>query len=125
MRSFLNPCAYKATDIHPHHRVTRLLKATKADKPPRNSVLPSSPSSSAHNLPLAGPKLSAAQSELQACEATLAERERELDAMRVRSIKFGLEARCKALVECAWAWGEMGKEGLRALDQVDPAIHGG
>jgi hypothetical protein len=68
-------------------------------------------------------KLAAAQSELQACEAHLATKERELDVMRNAAILTGLGARCKALVECGWAWGEMGKEGLRALESTEaPAL---
>lgn len=61
-------------------------------------------------------KLSAAQAELQACEAHLAARERELDERRASAVGEGLSARCKAMIECGWAWGEMGKEGLRALE---------
>jgi hypothetical protein len=67
-----------------------------------------------------GPKLA----ELQACEHTLAAREAELDALRIRVVRDGLKARCKALVECAWTWGEMGKEGLRALEDSGPNGHG-
>ena len=68
-----------------------------------------------------GSKLAAAQSELQACEAHLASKERELDALRTHAVRTGLQARCKALVECGWQWGEMGKEGLRALESLDAA----
>lgn len=66
-----------------------------------------------------GLKLSAAQTELQACEAHLANKERELEAFRTATIRSGLQARCRALAECGWAWGEMGKEGLRALDMFE------
>jgi hypothetical protein len=99
--------------------VTRLLKASKSDagKPARVT----SPHASAASISTIGPKVAAAQAELQACEQTLARREAELDALRIESIKDGLDARCKALVECAWAWGEMGKEGLRALEEVTPS----
>lgn len=66
----------------------------------------------------ASAKLSAAQAELQACEAHLAAKERELDERRASAVRDGLAARCRALMECGWAWGEMGKEGLRALDSL-------
>lgn len=100
--------------------VNRLLKASKADtgsKPTRVT----SPHSSSASITTIGPKAAAAQAELQACESALARREAELDAMRVSVIKDGLDARCKALVECAWTWGEMGKEGLRALEGMSPS----
>jgi hypothetical protein len=61
-------------------------------------------------------KLSAAQTELQACEAHLALKEQELERVRVRAVIGGLQRRCKALVECGWMWGEKGKEALRALE---------
>jgi len=73
---------------------------------------------------LVGSKLSAAQTELQACEQHLAMKERELENLRSSAIKTGLEARCKALVECGWTWGEMGKEGLRALESGAEITHG-
>ena len=31
----------------------------------------------------------------------------------------GLKGRCKAMVECGWKWGEMGKEGTRALEGLN------
>lgn len=65
-----------------------------------------------------GQKLSAAQSELQACEAHLASKEQELNVFRTHTIKSGLQARCRVMAECGWAWGEMGKEGIRALDTL-------
>ena len=69
--------------------------------------------------------MSAAQAELQACEAHLAAREQELNAFRTNTIRSGLHARCKAMVECGWAWGEMGKEGIRALETLAmPNGHG-
>lgn len=61
-------------------------------------------------------KLSAAQSELQACELHLASKERELANGRSAALREGLGARLKALVDCGWAWGELGKEGLRSLE---------
>ena len=61
-------------------------------------------------------KLSMAQAELQACEAHLANKEQELEEVRVRAVVGGLHRRCKALVECGWMWGEKGKEALRVLE---------
>ncbi|OBZ73311.1 hypothetical protein A0H81_06762 [Grifola frondosa] len=110
--------------------VTRLIKASKSQKPSRDSFLGGgSPSGSLMSFPKpevqVGSKLTTAQAELQACEAHLANKERELDALRSGAIKSGLQTRCKALVECGWAWGEMGKEGLRALEILDmPNGHG-
>ncbi|KZT01977.1 uncharacterized protein LAESUDRAFT_444402 [Laetiporus sulphureus 93-53] len=100
--------------------VNRLIKASKQTKPMRDSVLSTSGSASSLNFVkpevTMGPKMNAAQTELQACEAHLAQKEHELEHLRVTAICSGLQARCKAMVECGWAWGEMGKEGLRALD---------
>ena len=111
------------------NRVTRLIKASKQQKPTRDSILNSSPSGSSLSIPKpevqVGQKMSAAQAELQACEAHLAAREQELNAFRTNTIRAGLHARCKAMVECGWAWGEMGKEGIRALETLDmPNGHG-
>lgn len=108
--------------------MTRLIKATSKQKPSRgdrDSVLggPGSPSGSTLSIPKAevqlGQKMSAAQAQLQACEAQLAAKEQELYAFRTQTIRAGLHARCKAMVECGWAWGEMGKEGIRALEVLD------
>ena len=109
--------------------VTRLIKLSKNQKPTRDSFIGTLGSSvdemsqtSLSSFTSAGPsssKLSAAQSELQACEAHLATKEKELDERRVSAVRCGLEARCKAMVECGWNWGEMGKEGLRALEGID------
>lgn len=102
--------------------VTRLIKASKNQKPTRDALLASSSSSTLSfvkpEVPI-GSKLAAAQSELQACEAHLATKERELDVMRTVAVRTGLQARCKALVECGWTWGEMGKEALRALETLE------
>lgn len=108
---------------HTHlHRVTRLIKASKQQKPTRDSVLGGSPSGSVLSITKpevqVGQKLSAAQSELQACEAHLASKELELNVFRTHTIKSGLQARCRVMAECGWAWGEMGKEGIRALDTL-------
>ncbi|CDO76832.1 hypothetical protein BN946_scf185033.g29 [Trametes cinnabarina] len=103
--------------------VTRLIKASKQQKPNRDSVLSASPSGSTLSVTKSevhvGQKLSAAQAELQACEAQLAAKEQELNVFRIHTIKSGLQARCQAMVECGWAWGEMGKEGIRVLDTLD------
>ncbi|RPD53942.1 hypothetical protein L226DRAFT_538821 [Lentinus tigrinus ALCF2SS1-7] len=109
--------------------VTRLIKASKQQKPTRDSMLNGSPSGSSLSIAKpevqVGQKMSAAQAELQACEAHLATKEQELNAFRTNTIRSGLHARCKAMVECGWAWGEMGKEGIRALDTLDmPNGHG-
>ncbi|KAI0324289.1 hypothetical protein GY45DRAFT_1263144 [Cubamyces sp. BRFM 1775] len=105
--------------------VTRLIKASKQQKPTRDSMLGGSPSGSSLSVSKpevhVGQKLSAAQAELQACEAHLAAKEQELNVFRLHTIKSGLQARCKALADCGWAWGEMGKEGIRALDVLDMA----
>ena len=112
--------------LTPFNRVTRLIKASKSQKSTRDSILGASSSSSTlsmkHEVQI-GSKLSAAQTELQACEAHLAIKERELDEMRVSTIRTGLQFRCKAMVECGWVWGEMGKEGLRALDMFELNTH--
>lgn len=110
--------------------VTRLIKASKSQKPNRDSSLGPSPSPSSSSLTFrlevpVGAKLGAAQSELQACEAHLAMKERELEDMRMKAITVGLQARCKSMVECGWVWGEMGKEGLRALESGDMAAANG
>jgi hypothetical protein len=85
---------------------------------PHTSHPPSSPVPfpSPTTLPAQNSKLTAAQAELQACEAHLAQRERELDEKRISAVRVGLGARCQALVECGWAWGEMGREALRVLE---------
>jgi hypothetical protein len=109
--------------------VTRLIKLSKNQKPTRDSFIGTLGSSvgeasqislNSFTSPGATPsKLGAAQAELQACEAHLATKEKELDELRISAIRRGLEARCKAMVECGWNWGEMGKEGLRALEGID------
>ncbi|TFK63176.1 hypothetical protein BDN72DRAFT_872367 [Pluteus cervinus] len=93
--------------------VTRLIKASKNEKPNRDSILLAQhqpyPSSSTLSLKSdytgtlnTSTKLAAAQSELQACEAHLAEKERELDALRTSAVRDGLSARCRAMIECGW-----------------------
>jgi hypothetical protein len=75
--------------------------------------------------PSSSSKLTAAQSQLQVCEAHLAVKEKELNELQISTVQCGLEARCKAMVECGWNWGEMGKEGLRALEGVDSSALNG
>ncbi|KZV71474.1 hypothetical protein PENSPDRAFT_650640 [Peniophora sp. CONT] len=113
--------------------VTRLIKLSKSQKPTRDSFIatispayPQEPSASSSSLGSHSPslisantKLSAAQAELQACETTLASKEAALDKLRVSAVREGLQRRCKAMVECGWVWGEMGKEGLRALEDLE------
>ena len=69
-------------------------------------------------------KLNVAQSELQACETQLANKEKELEALRLGTIREALSARCTAMVECGWLWSQMGEEGLRALGSLDVITNG-
>ncbi|KAI5833120.1 hypothetical protein K523DRAFT_413571 [Schizophyllum commune Tattone D] len=96
--------------------ITRLIKVSKSSST-RDSILSnSSPSSSLNDLPgLGSSKLNRAQAELQACEAQLALKERELEASRTRVITQGLSIRCKGLADCGYWWLEKGKEGLNIL----------
>ncbi|KAG6864355.1 hypothetical protein C0991_010253, partial [Blastosporella zonata] len=84
----------------------------------------SSPSPLPINLPLTGgtngnAKLTHAQAELQACEATLAQKKSALQVGRAEALRDGLGLRCRAMVECGWVWGEMGRQALEALDRID------
>ena len=63
-------------------------------------------------------KLAQAQAELQACETHPVTKERELDARRISIARDGLGARCRALIDCGWVWGEMGKQGLKSLQPL-------
>ena len=126
--------------LAPAHRlrsVTRLIKASKSTRDahrssrlvapltgPASASLSSLPST---NSTIAGAsvgpastnaKLAQAQAELQACEAHLVTKERELDARRISIARDGLGARCRALIDCGWVWGEMGKQGLKALQAL-------
>ena len=115
--------------------MTRLIKLSKNQKPTRDSFIGTLGSSvgeasqislnSFTSASASSSKLGAAQAELQACEAHLAAKEKELDDLRVSAIRRGLEVRCKAMVECGWNWGEMGKEGLRALEGIENAAANG
>ena len=44
--------------------------------------------------------------------------------LRLSTVRVGLHARCTAMVNCGWVWGEMGKEGLRALEGLDDITGG-
>ncbi|KAG1721875.1 hypothetical protein EDB19DRAFT_493581 [Suillus lakei] len=110
--------------------VTRLIKVSKSSKAtrdPRSSVILPSGSTSFTSLPStnstahgsSNTKLLQAQEELRACEAHLASKELELEALRISIAREGLGARCRALIDCGWAWGELGKEGLRALQSLN------
>jgi len=126
--------------------ITRLLKASKNEKPPkdknkymsrRNSIMgqrTSSLSSLSLSLSLshshhphtssnntflpASAKLAAAQAELQACESHLAKKEKELQVARTTALRDGLCIRCNALVECGIAWAEAGKDALHVTESL-------
>lgn len=112
--------------------VTRLIKLSKNQKPTRDSFIgtlgPSAGEASQISLNsfasagVSSSKLGAAQAELQACESHLAIKEKELDQLRVSAVRHGLEVRCKAMVECGWNWSEMGREGLRALEEIENSV---
>ncbi|KAG7441701.1 uncharacterized protein BT62DRAFT_1079870 [Guyanagaster necrorhizus] len=114
--------------------VTRLIKASKSvsksSNSNRDSLLPPSPHTkssstlslksdespsmsytSSHTFLHLGTnkKLQNAQAELQACEAHLAIKEKELDAKRFGAVRDGLVVRSKALADCGWRWVEIGK----------------
>ncbi|KAK0437327.1 hypothetical protein EV421DRAFT_1828507 [Armillaria borealis] len=118
--------------------VTRLIKASKSvtkSSSNRESLLLSptsstlslksdeNPSMSYTSSPTflslgANKKLQNAQAELQACEAHLAMKEKELDVKRFGAVRDGLAVRSKALTDCGWRWVEIGK-------QVDSVLNEG
>ena len=107
--------------------VDRLIKASKMTQKPSRKSSSGSPSShmfaSSSSIGLdqlahSNSKLLLAQNELQACEAHLSERESALSHMRESIVMRGLKGRCKAMMDCGWKWNEMGKESLRALDNL-------
>jgi len=111
--------------------ITRLLKASKNEKPPkdknishRNSIIGQRASSlSSLSLSLspslpASHKLATAQAELQACESHLAKNEKELQVARTIALRDGLSIRCNALVECGMAWADAGKDALHAAESL-------
>ncbi|TDL24356.1 hypothetical protein BD410DRAFT_719841 [Rickenella mellea] len=104
--------------------VTRLIKASniKPTSLNRNSFIGVTSSTYSTNN---SSKLDLAQSELQACETHLASRERDLQALRALALSRGLKGRCTAMSECGWQWNEAGKEGLRALEEMDRALPNG
>jgi len=117
--------------------ITRLLKASKNEKPPKDknishimgqraSSLSSlflsldphpHPHTSTPFLP-ASYKLATAQAELQACESHLAKKEKELQVARTIALRDGLSIRCNALVECGMAWADAGKDALHAAESL-------
>src|SRR6266550_6338544 len=109
------------------YSVTKLLKATKhkqstgnlqrAKQFPSTSSLATNKSDFSSSVP-GYSKLSHAQSELQACETHLAAKERELTIRRCVIIKAGLDVRLRAMVECGWAWCEIGKDALGTREQL-------
>ncbi|KAH0580775.1 hypothetical protein J132_04238 [Termitomyces sp. J132] len=108
--------------------VTRLIKASKSHKNTKSSHRDSLQLDSASTLSLSSgfsasspSKLTAAQAELQACEATLAQKERALQLGRVEAIREGLGLRCRVLMECGWVWAEVGKQALTALQVLQDA----
>ncbi|KAK0481980.1 hypothetical protein EDD18DRAFT_1202270 [Armillaria luteobubalina] len=121
--------------------VTRLIKASKSvtkSSSNRESLLLSPNTTSSSTLSLtsdespsmsytssptflslgANKKLQNAQAELQACEAHLAMKEKELDVKRFGAVRDGLAVRSKALTDCGWRWVEIGK-------QVDSVLNEG
>ncbi|KAG0704466.1 hypothetical protein DFH29DRAFT_801697, partial [Suillus ampliporus] len=108
-------------------RLIKISKSSKATRDPRPSLILLSGSTSFTSLPSTNStahsssttKLSQAQEELCACEAHLAAKELELEGLRVSIAREGLGARCTAIIDCGWAWGELGKEGLRALQSLN------
>ncbi|KAG1722014.1 hypothetical protein EDB19DRAFT_1582410, partial [Suillus lakei] len=94
-----------------HFSVTLLIKVSKSSKATRDPhsslVLPSgstsftslpSTNSTAHGT--SNTRLLQAQEELHACEAHLASKELELEALRISIAREGLGARCQALIDC-------------------------
>ncbi|KAF8576735.1 hypothetical protein K439DRAFT_1418705 [Ramaria rubella] len=100
--------------------VTRLVKASQKSKSPPPSLLHSAPDTASNSsFPTFSSKVTTAQAELQACEAHLADQERELERVRIHAISHGLKLRCDALVRCGWVWGEMGRRALSMLGELN------
>ncbi|KAG6875237.1 hypothetical protein C0992_004644, partial [Termitomyces sp. T32_za158] len=113
--------------------LTRLIKASKNVKTSRRDSVHRS-SASTHSLSSgmsspslthmhsihvpASSKLGAAQAELQACEATLAQKERALHHGRIEALRAGLGLRCRVLMECEWVWVQVGKSALETPPHV-------
>ncbi|ESK83648.1 hypothetical protein Moror_2178 [Moniliophthora roreri MCA 2997] len=131
--------------------VTRLLKASKSSKPSsnRDSASLSPPLSQAYHSSstlslksstedpsmayapspsfLIGAtniskKLQSAQAQLQACEAHLALKEKELDVKRTSAVREGLRLRFRALADCGWRWTQVGKEVQAFLGEDQDAM---
>jgi hypothetical protein len=120
-------------------RVTRLIKAASKSassassnreslmSPNTATYHPRSPSASTisisddnhstMSLPTASRKLAAAQTELQACEAQLSLKEKELETKRHTAIIQGMSYRCRALMDCGKVWADMGAQLLALLQQ--------
>lgn len=134
------------------HSVTRVLKASKHEKPPkdkdRTSALsrrtsishpPRFASESSLSLSIdhssyspsslqTSTKLENAQAELRACETHLTVKEAELEVARVIAIRDGLRIRCDAFIDCGRAWVDMGQKGIRIsadlqIDRRTPALY--
>ena len=99
--------------------VTRLLKISQKSKSPPPSLHLVAPDSSSNiSFPTFSSKISAAQTELQACESHLADNERELEKHRIHAIRQGLKLRCEALIQCGRVWGEMGRRALSMIEDL-------
>lgn len=118
--------------------VTRLIKVSKSQKSigltgqrfasssSLGSVDTPSPSPQRTRTIATSTKIAAAQSELQACETHLATKENELAVRRTVAVRDGLNVRCQALVQCGWAWTELGKEAIGVLEspELTEDVHG-
>ncbi|TFK51259.1 hypothetical protein OE88DRAFT_1699706 [Heliocybe sulcata] len=102
--------------------VTRLLKASKPRKSNRDSLASIRASMSETSLLPSG-KQASAQVELQACEAQLSAKEKELEQVRLDLLRRGLEVRCKALVQCSTRCADMGRDALKALDSISAGTY--
>ncbi|KAF4566127.1 hypothetical protein EYR36_011542 [Pleurotus pulmonarius] len=99
--------------------VNRLIKASKSTK---RASIPHSNSSSSFPSPFSSTatssKLNAAQAELQACEAHLTVKERELEKRRGDVVEQALMGRCRGIIECGQIWVERGQRALSVLEQA-------
>jgi len=62
-------------------------------------------------------KLAMAQSELQACEAHLAQKEKELEMKRSTAVTQGMSYRVRALVDTGKVWADIGGQLMTLLQQ--------
>lgn len=114
-----------------YRSVSRLIKVSKSQKSTGlggqrfasssslGSVDTPSPSPQHTRAIATSTKIAAAQSELQACETHLATKENELALRRTVAVRDGLNVRCQALVQCGWAWTELGKEAIGVLESPE------